>query len=104
MNPLTKFGFFLFSISSALIILLKAMTKYGIYVGSSFYNFLYSFGIVLPFILAIAFLLMVATYIKSFLVLLIGFVMLLRLTRGLMNLQISLPVVCGKMEKSYFTL
>jgi hypothetical protein len=48
------------------------MTDYKLGLNTGFYTFLTSFAVVLPFILAVALLLMIAVYIKSF-ILLLGF-------------------------------
>lgn len=73
MNPISKFGFSLLSLASVLIVILKIMTDYKLGLNTGFYAFLTSFAVVLPFILAIAMLLMIAVYIKSFLILMFFF-------------------------------
>lgn len=73
MNPLTKFGLFVFSGSSVAILLLKIMTKYNWETQTSFFHSLLSFAVVLPLILAFAVIFLLAPYVRHIIVLVILF-------------------------------
>lgn len=73
MNPISKFGITLFSGSSVLIFILKAMTDRSWAVNTSFYAFLKAFAVVLPVFFAISITMIVAVYVKSFIILIIIF-------------------------------
>ncbi len=74
MNSISKFGISLFSGSSILIFLLKAMTDKGIGTTTPLYAFLKAFSVVLPVFFALSITLILAVYVKSFVILLIIFV------------------------------
>lgn len=77
MNPISKFGFFLLSLSSTLVLVYKFLVHYHLYTQSSAYGFLHSYSIVFPFVFAIAMLLVFSVYAKSFILLIIFFVIFL---------------------------
>lgn len=74
MNPISKFGFSLFTASSVALIILKAMTAAQIAINTSFYNDLVDFATLFAVFLAISITLIFAVYIKSFIILALFFI------------------------------
>lgn len=77
MNPISKFGIFLFSGSSASLLVLKAMTSTHIGTRTAFYSDLTAFATLIGVFLAISITLIFSAYIKSFIILILVFVAML---------------------------
>ena len=74
MNPMSKFGFSLFSASSVALIVLKAMNATHTAINTAFYNDLVAFATLFAVFLAIFITLIFAVCIKSFIILVILFI------------------------------
>ena len=74
MHPLSKFGFLLLSGTSVGILLLKLLTRYNAFTNTTFYSGLVSLAILFGIFVGLALVMIVGSYIRSLIILLIIFI------------------------------
>lgn len=79
MNALSKFWFLLTSASSIVIVVLKTLVRYHLFLNSWLYTDLSALAILFGFIVSITVILMLSQIMKNFIVLLITFLLTLGL-------------------------